>query len=500
MMQPAKGERVTKAEYKKRSAKLREQLLEVQVQLQEKKVPVVVLFAGVDGAGKSESANLLSEWMDPRWVLTYAYDKPTQEERERPRFWRYWRDLPARGQIGAFLSAWYHDPLLDRVFGKIDVDEFNEQLDQICAFETTQADDGVLVLKFWMQLDKEQQKARLEALEKDPLQKWRVRPEDWKNWKRYDDFIAAAQRILQRTGTPKSPWAVIDGSDPYTYGLQVGELLLKGIQRHLDRLNRKVDPALAEREQWLTGGPAILGGVDLDKKIEKREYNEQLAEAQSRLHLLQHKARGLGISTILAFEGWDAAGKGGAIRRVTGGLDARSFRVIRIAAPTDEELAHQYMWRFWRHLPRAGRFTIFDRSWYGRVLVERVEGFASSHEWRRAFSEINEFEKELVDDGTVLRKFWFHISKSEQKKRFEARSEIAYKRWKLTDEDWRNRKQWDAYEEAANDMLRLTNTEHAPWVVVEGNDKRYARIKTIQAVCEALEERLKEVAVHKGPS
>jgi len=500
MIQPAGVVRVSKQEYKEQVARLREELLEAQVRLQEQKTRVILLFAGVDGAGKSESCNLLSEWLDPRWIVTLAYEEPTQEESERPRFWRYWRDLPARGQIGTFLSAWYHDPLLNRVYGRTDVDELNEQLDQIRAFETMLADDGALVMKFWMHLDKESQKTRLEALEKDPHQKWRVRPSDWKNWRRYDDFIAAAQRLIQRTGTPECPWTVIDGSDPYSYGLQVGRTLLKGIKLHLSSIQQAADGEDAEHEQWLSGGPALLSAVDLDRSLSKAKYKDELKEAQSRLHSLQHEARILGISTILAFEGWDAAGKGGAIRRITGGLDARSYRVIRIAAPTDEEQAHHYLWRFWRHLPRAGRVTLFDRSWYGRVLVERVEGFATIGHWRRAYSEINEFEKELVQDGVVLRKFWFHISKDEQKRRFEARAKIPFKRWKLTDEDWRNRKKWDAYEDAANDMLRLTHTDAAPWVIVESNDKRYARIKTIQAVCEAVEERIAQVAARKGPT
>jgi polyphosphate kinase 2 (PPK2 family) len=191
------------------------------------------------------------------------------------------------------------------------------------------------------------------------------------------------------------------------------------------------------------------------------------------------------------FEGWDAAGKGGAIRRVTAALDARDYKVIPIAAPTDEEKAHHYLWRFWRHLSKAGRVTIYDRSWYGRVLVERIEGFASTEEWMRAYSEINDFEEQLIDSGMVLGKFWVHITKEEQAARFEARAQIPWKAWKLTEEDWRNRDKWDAYESAVNDMIERTSTRKAPWTLIEGNNKHFARVKVLETVCEKLETALK---------
>ncbi len=220
--------------------------------------------------------------------------------------------------------------------------------------------------------------------------------------------------------------------------------------------------------------------------LDKTRYREKLARAQAKLNQLHRKALERGVSTVLVFEGPDAAGKGGAIRRLTAALDARHVQVIPIAAPTDEERAHHYLWRFWRHLSRAGRVTIFDRSWYGRVLVERVEGFASEEEWRRAYAEINDFEEQLIEHGTVLRKFWLHITKEEQLARFQAREKTPYKRWKLTDEDWRNRERWDDYAAAVNDMVEQTSTKKAPWVLVEGNDKRFARVKVATTVCEAM--------------
>ena len=220
-------------------------------------------------------------------------------------------------------------------------------------------------------------------------------------------------------------------------------------------------------------GPTILDRLDMSQSLGKQDYRAELAKYQARLHALDRKAVDRKVSGIGVFEGWDAGGKGGAIRRLTAALDARDYRVISIAAPTDEERQHHYLWRFWRHLARAGRATFFDRSWYGRVLVERVEGFATEAEWRRAYAEINDFEERLVRHGIVLLKFWLHITKDEQLRRFKAREEIPYKRWKLTDEDWRNREKWDLYEQAVNDMIERTSTAHAPWTLIEGNDKRF---------------------------
>jgi polyphosphate:AMP phosphotransferase len=486
---------ISRKAYRKRASKLRADLLEAQVQLQEAGSTVMILFAGVDGAGKGETANLLQEWMDPHFMVTRAFDAPSQEERERPEFWRYWRDLPPKGHIALYLSAWYSPPLLDRVYERSGERELDRQLDKITSFETTLASDGVLILKFWMHLDKPGQRRRFEQLEADPLLRWRVTEKDWTHWRMYDRFVSVAERIIGRTSSPQAPWTIVDGSDPHHYGLKVGELLLEGIQRHLAGQHPdEEDPETPETEEAapITGPeiPTIFAELDLDQKLPKPEYEERLEKLQGHLNLLHRRAYHHGVSTALVFEGWDAAGKGGAIRRVTAALDARRYEVIRIAAPTDEEKAHHYLWRFWRHLSRGGRFSIYDRSWYGRVLVERVEGFAREDEWRRAYAEINEFESQLVEHGIALVKFWVHISKEEQQRRFEARRKTPYKRWKLTPEDWRNRERWDQYETAVDEMIRRTDTERAPWVVVEGDDKRFARIKVLQSVCSALQEAL----------
>ena len=501
------GRKVSKSEFNAQVLELRTELLEIQQALRKANVPAIFLFGGVDAAGKSETINLLNEWMDPRWIITCAYGPPSEEERERPEGWRYWRDLPPKGQIGLFMSAWYSEAVLDRVHGAMDEVQFDKALEHIAIFEQELADDDTLIVKFWLHLGYKAQKKRFKELESDPLTSWRVAKSDWDNLEKYQDFVSAAERAIARTSSGSAPWQIVEGQDLRYCALTVAKAIRDALRGHLAQVEvkkqlasemkaRKKETAAAETETDAKAPKAaaadpvsaltILSGLDMKQSLGKKEYAAKLAELQAELHSLHRKAIDEKISTICVFEGWDAGGKGGAIRRMTAALEARSVRVIPIAAPTDEELAQHYLWRFWRHISRAGRMTIFDRSWYGRVLVERVEGFATEPEWRRAYSEINDFEEQLTGHGIVLSKFWLHITPEEQLARFKAREEIPYKRWKLTDEDWRNREKWPLYEEAVSDMVERTSTAHAPWTLVEGNDKRFARIKVLQTVCERL--------------
>jgi polyphosphate:AMP phosphotransferase len=504
------GRTIPKDEYKSRIPTLRTELLEMQRQLTGAKFPVIVVFAGVDGAGKGETVNLLNEWMDPRWIVTRAYGQPSDEEAERPDYWRYWRDVPPKGRIGLFLSSWYSRPVLDRVYGRSRTADFDRHLERIAGFERTLTDDGALILKFWMHLGKSAQRKRLRTLEKDPITRWRVTKRQWQHWRMYDKFVAAAERALRRTSTVEAPWTIVEGVDEAYRSLTVAKSIRDAIRKALaqGRGERQTvslavgsgrqargataaqsgpQPATAARMRGSAAAvPTILSSLDMSQALSKKAFATDLEKYQGRLNLLQRKAEQKGVSTILVFEGLDAAGKGGAIRRITGALDARSYQVIPIAAPTDEERAHHYLWRFWRHLSRAGRVTIFDRSWYGRVLVERVEGFATEREWRRAYSEIDEFEEQLVDHGIVLMKYWVHISQDEQLRRFKEREKARYKRWKLTDEDWRNRAKWADYERAVNDMVERTSTRVAPWTIVEGNDKYFARLKILKTACRSI--------------
>jgi polyphosphate:AMP phosphotransferase len=500
------GQKISKSEYGEREPVLRQELLDVQRRLREvSRFPVLILFAGVDGAGKGDTVNLLNEWMDTRWLMTRAYDVPSDEERERPEYWRYWRDLPPRGRIGLFLSSWYSRPLLDRVYEKIDEATLDARLDRILSLEKALADDGALILKFWMHLSRDAQKRRLKKLEKDPLKSWRVTQQDWEHWRIYDHFEAAAERIIMRTSTGTAPWSIVEGEDQHYRSLTVGTIIRDEITKRLDALSlvpapmQGTEPAVpvaddetapVDNDLVSLKRATVLSTLDMSLHLGKSEYKKKLKQYQAELNLLHRKALAEKLSAILVFEGPDAGGKGGAIRRITAALDARHYQVIQIAAPTDEESAHHYLWRFWRHLSRAGRIIIFDRSWYGRVLVERVEGFASEDEWRRAYAEINDFEEQLTDHGIVLLKYWMHITNDEQLERFKAREQVPHKRWKLTEEDWRNREKWEEYEYAAHDMVEHTSTHAAPWVLVEANDKPYARIKVLKTFCNSLEQAL----------
>ena len=485
------GQTVSKAEFRERELELRASLLDLQYRsLELARFPVVIDFAGVEGAGKGTTINMLSKWMDPRWIHAIGYRQPTVEELARPRFWRYWRDLPPKGRIGMFLSGRYSSTLLDRVYGELGDAQFDDRLSEIIRFESALADDGALVLKFWMHLSQAAQKQRLEELSANEMLSYRVKDEDWRNHEHYDDFIAAAERIVTRTNRGAAPWTIVEGSDDNFRHLAVGEKIRAELERHVVHFENAAADAEPVRPPPASPTKTIFDNLDLSVSTSKKDYRREHMELRARLGELGRRALEQGQSMVLVFEGPDAAGKGGAIRRTVGSLDARQYRVYQFAAPTDIERAHHYLWRFWSKLPRAGNVSVFDRSWYGRVLVERLEGFATEPEWRRAYNEINDFESQIVSRGIVLLKFWLQTSKDEQHKRFEERANSTYKHWKLTDEDWRNRELWDAYKNAAHDMVQFTSTGDAPWILVEANDKLFARLKVLESVCEALEQRL----------
>jgi polyphosphate:AMP phosphotransferase len=483
------GREITKAEYEKEVPLIRAGLLQAQGELLAARVPLILIVSGGDGAGKSETVNRLHEWFDPRGLETNVFGPRTAEERDRPPFWRFWMSLPPRGRVGMFFGSWYTDPIIGRTYKQSGGAEFDRSLSRIEFFEQQLAQDGALIVKLWLHLSKKAQKKRLTKLESDPKTSWRVSPMDWKHFKLYDRFVKFSEQALQRTDTGFSPWTVIEASNDRYREITVGRTVLEAIRKRLASKPQATTSPSAKKAA-AADIVSVLDRVNLEKTLSAKDYDRKLATLQGRLSRLSRAAWEKKVSSVLVFEGWDAAGKGGTIRRLTAAMDARLYRVVPIAAPTDEERARQYLWRFWRHIPRAGRFTIFDRSWYGRVLVERVEGFARDDEWQRAFQEINEFEDQLVEQGTMVTKFWVHISKDEQLRRFKERQKTEFKQYKITDEDWRNRKQWNAYEEAINEMVVRTGTRGAPWVIVAGNDKRFARIQVLETVCRRLEKAL----------
>ena len=486
------GHTLKKSEYNEQVPELRTQLLSAQQQLKTCNFPVIILISGVDGGGKGDVINLLNEWMDPHYMQTNAFDEPSDEERERPKFWRFWRTLPPKGSIGIYVGSWYSEPLSRRVYGEIDDNQLQVELIHIKELEQLLIDDGALIIKCWLHLKKETQKSRLKSLEKNPETSWQVTERDKKHLKLYDDFVRVAEQALTETSTGVSPWLIVDGTDIRYSSFTVGQHILHRIQQHIEEQTAHTVQTNHSNGFLPVNShqQSLLDSLDLSLKMDKKAYNNELIRYQAKLNKLARQAHQRKRSSILVFEGWDAAGKGGAIRRITHAIDARNYRVIPIAAPTDEERAHHYLWRFWRHIPRAGKVTIYDRSWYGRVLVERVEGFATNNEWMRSYSEIVNFEQALTDHGIILLKFWLHIDKNEQLQRFHEREQVSYKQFKITEDDYRNRDKWDDYKHAVNEMITRTSIREAPWILVEGNDKKYARIKILQAFCDRLESAL----------
>ncbi|MCX9157714.1 polyphosphate:AMP phosphotransferase [Niveibacterium sp. 24ML] len=484
------GHSIDNKTFRKEVESLRVELLNIQFELREAaKFPVLLLISGVDGGGKSETINMLYEWLDPRFLSTLAFSTLTDEERDRPHMWRYWRSLPPKGRIGIFAGSWYSSPIAERIEGKRTPDEVDHEMARINRFEGMLANEGALVLKFWFHLSKKAQRARFEKLESDPRTAWRVTKESWSRLKTHDELIDVAGHVLRITNTPWAPWIVVDGSDDNYRNLRVGKALLEALKYRLANAmpqNFPVAPPMPPR----IDGRDVLTALDLSLTVEKAAYERQLAKWQGRLSELVRHPKFRNRALVLAFEGSDAAGKGGAIRRITAAIDARQFQIVPVAAPTDEERAQPYLWRFWRHVPRKGRVTIFDRTWYGRVLVERVEGFCSEPDWLRAYTEINDFEHALDVAGVIVVKFWLQIDAEEQLRRFKEREAIDFKRFKITEEDWRNREKWDAYREAVCDMVDRTSTGQAPWTLVEANDKKHARIKILKTVCQRIEREL----------
>lgn len=487
------GHKIDKATYEIEVPKLREALLEAQMDLaRQARFPVIILIGGLDGAGRGETVNLLNEWMDPRFIQTHGMGAPSDEELDRPMMWRFWRELPPKGKIGVFLGSWYTWPILNRVARRTKAAELDQSMERAKRLEKMLTDEGALILKFWMHLSKDRQEKRLKSLEKNPKTRWRVTERDWKHFKQYDKFRNIHESVIRHTSTAQAPWIIVEGYDPRYRSLTVGTVILDAIRERLDAPDAKPAEVHAPPIVPPIDHLGIIQTLDLSQQIDKKKYKIELEQYQGELALLTREAKFKDITVIIVFEGNDAAGKGGAIRRITSALDARWYNIIPVAAPTEEERAQPYLWRFWRHIPRRGRVTIFDRSWYGRVLVERVEGFCAKIDWMRAYSEINDFEAQLVRNNIVVVKFWLAISKEEQLKRFNEREAIGFKRFKITEEDWRNRNKWDEYEHAVCDMVDRTSTEIAPWTLVEANDKNFARIKILKTLCKRISRAMQE--------
>ncbi len=482
------GHAIDKETYDREVPALREALLEAQYDLhQQKRSAVIVLINGIEGAGKGETVKLLSEWMDPRLIEVRTFDQQTDEELAHPPAWRYWRQLPAKGRMGVFFGNWYSQMLQGRVHGRFKDAVLDQAINGAERLEKMLCNEGAVIFKFWFHLSKKQMKARLKALKDDPLHSWRISPLDWQQSETYDRFVRFGERVIRRTSRDYAPWNIVEGVDPYYRSLTVGKILLEGLQAALNEPKTKVRATHVAPLTETQDGLSLLDCLDMTQHLEKDDYQEQLITEQARLSGLMRDKRMRRHALVSVFEGNDAAGKGGSIKRVAAALDPRQYNIVPIAAPSEDERAQPYLWRFWRQIPGRGKFTIFDRSWYGRVLVERVEGFCTPADWMRAYGEINDFEEQLRDAGVIVVKFWLAIDKDVQLERFHEREEIPFKRFKITEEDWRNREKWDVYRKAVCDMVDRTSTEISSWTLVEANDKRWARVKVLRTINEALE-------------
>jgi polyphosphate:AMP phosphotransferase len=482
------GRTIGKKDFDRRVARLRTDLLADQHAVAGTHLRLVVLIGGVEGGGKTEVARRLVEWMDARGLEVEAFGDWSEEVAERPEYWRYWTALPASGRGSIMIGAWYTKPVVRRALKEIGEGRFDRSLDRAMAFEAMLARESTVLVKLWLHLSKKAQRKRLRELEKDPATAWRVTRRDWDFASRYDRFRDVSERALAKTGTAEAPWTVIDAENRRWRDLSAGEAVLAAVRAGVARAKAGAPPNVPDRPK--PPKISVITRLDLTKSLDDDAYKRKLEKQQARVAELTRLMRREKRAMICAFEGVDAAGKGGAIRRLLDSIDARNARVMAVAAPTDEERGHPYLWRFWRNIPRLGRTTIYDRTWYGRVLVERVEGFCSTADWKRAYGEIAAFEEELTESGVIVCKFWLQVTAEEQLKRFQDRVKTPFKQYKITEEDWRNRGKWDAYQAAAVEMIEKTSTPNAPWTLVEAQDKRWARVKVLKTVADRLEKEL----------
>lgn len=488
--------KMNKDEYQKRILQLGQRLGELQRLCRQLDIPVMIVFEGYDASGKGVQIGRLIQNLDPRGFRVYAVKNETEEERMHPFLWRFWDKMPANGNISIFDSSWYQKVLAERFETHADESAAANAFRSILSFERQITDGGMVLIKLFLDIDKNEQKKRFEKLEKSKETAWRVTKEDWKRNKNFEEYEALNEEMLQKTDTDYAPWNIVEATDKRFAEVKILtivngalEAAAKKVQKERIREETVQKP---EETLWKELEVSTLSKTDLSLICPKEIYKKKLKKLQKKIALLHNELYRRRIPVVIGFEGWDAGGKGGAIRRLTATMDPRGFVVNPVCAPNDIEKVHHYLWRFWKTMPKAGHIAIYDRTWYGRVMVERIEGFCTEQEWKRAYREINDMEKDLADAGAIVLKFWMHIDREEQAKRFRERQENPEKQWKITEEDWRNREKWDAYEEAVNEMLIRTSTPYAPWIVVEGNDKRYARIKVLETVAEAIEKRIAE--------
>jgi len=468
------------------------------------KIPIVVVVEGWEAAGKGTLINGLTLALDSRGFRVVSVLPAAKQEPLYPPLHRFWVTLPEAGRITVYDRSWFTDLWSSRAHKQTKRKELDDAIAELLAFEETLVNSGILVIKFFLQVGRAQQTKRLQKLHVNDSTRWRVDDEALHQNRNFDRWQKAAEEVLfARTGQNPCPFVNCPSDDKRATQLRALQTLNNAIRQRLEALSNAglaVDgskeptqplpppESLSSASEPTAATP--LSQVDLTQKLAREDYEQQLPELQTRLRELEHRIYTNRIGVVIGCEGWDAAGKGGQVRRLVSGLDPRGYEVHPISAPNSVERAHHYLWRFWTRIPKAGHIAIFDRTWYGRVLVERVEGFCNEAQWQRAYGEIAEFERSLVHAGIVLVKFWFQIDADTQLARFHDRQTQFDKQWKITEEDWRNRQRWSEYEKAVNDMLTFNNSKDCPYWIVPANDKLFARIFTLKRVIEAIEQAL----------
>ena len=502
------SKKMSKEEYKEKMSQRETRIVFLHRECKALKIPVMIVLEGFGAVGKGLQIGRLIQSMDPRGFQVYPIKNETEEERMHPFMWRFWTKTPEKGRIAIYDGSWYRRVLIDRFEKRTKEKELPEAFHSINSFEEQLTDDGTVIIKLFLDISKKEQKKRFEKLQRNKETAWRVTQGDLERNAKYDEYAAMMEDMLFKTDTDYAPWTIVEATDRRFATVKIYTTVIKAMADQIEKLSVQAEKKAGTEAGQSCGNVSqvaqeadrelrelqvsILSKADLTLKYTREEYDGKLEKLQKKMEKLHGELYRRRIPVVLGFEGWDAGGKGGAIKRLTAKMDARGYTVNPTASPNDIEKAHHYLWRFLRAMPKAGHVAIFARTWYGRVMVERIEGFCTKEEWQRAYKEINDMEKDLYDAGAIVIKFWMHIDKDEQERRFKERQQNPEKQWKITDEDWRNREKWEQYEDAVNEMLLRTSTDYAPWVVVEGNDKYYARVKVLKTVVDAIEERLKE--------
>ena len=452
------------------------ELSELQRNLHEQKKGVLIIFEGLDSSGKGTSINKVLQFLDPRGYKVYSNENKTKNEKLRPFMWKYFLQFPKKGEIVVLDRSYYYELLIKSYKGKLKSKDYSEYLDIIDETEKTLVDEGIVIIKLFLHVDKKTQFKRLQALDKNPYTTWRVNKKEFEKNKNYKIIDGIYKKLINSCTLP---FFEVNTTEKNYLDLIFTHInkQLKSFKSPFDPLKNEINDLTFDWEKY-----------NVPYEIEELEYKKLLLKYQNKLRELQHVLYEKRKALVVVFEGIDAAGKGGTIKRFVEGLDPRGYDVIPVSAPNSEEKEHHYLWRFWKGFPKAGHIAVFDRSWYGRLLVERAENFCSEEAYFRAFQEIKQMERAWVYDGAIVVKFFITISKEEQLLRFEDRK--TNKPWKITEEDWRNREKWDLYETLASSMIEETSTTKAPWIVIPNNNKYFGRIEVLKSLIEVLSDNI----------